>query len=197
MRRHLDFYDFLLWSVSILLLTLTIPVLPGWFHFSGTRQFVVTITFLVGAIAMWAACSRPRLLRDHPTDRIDLRDWFMAASGLFFAVEARRNFLRWDHSGITPHKMAIVVALAAISLFAFYCILDRGGLRKFRGFCFLLGFMLLVPASWKIATKAASPMYFYISEPKETGYVWLVSAVLFLACGVFAHVVQKRREHRG
>lgn len=197
MRRHLDFYDFLLWAVSILLLTLTVPVLPGWFHFSGTRKLVLTITLLIGAVAMWAACSRPRLLQDHPTDRIDLRDWFMAASGLFFSVATCRNFFRWSYSGMTPHKMAIVVVLAVISLFAFYCILDRGGLRKFAALCFFLGAVQMVPALWKIATGSASPMYFYISEPKETGYVWLLSALLFLVCGVFAHVIQKRRETRG
>ena len=94
MRRHLNFYDFVLWAGSTLLLTLTVPVLPGWFQFSGTRKLVVMITFLAGAVSVWAACYRPQFLKDAPTDRIDLRDWFMAASGLFFAVAACRNFFR-------------------------------------------------------------------------------------------------------
>ena len=93
--------------------------------------------------------------------------------------------------------MGLVVVLAIISLFAFYCIIERGGLRKFTAICFFLGVLLLVPASWKVATGSVSPRYFYISEPKETGYVWLVSALLFVACGIVAHVIQKHRENRG
>ena len=197
MRRHLDFYDFVLWALSALLLTLTIPVLPSWLQFSGTRKLFVAIVFLTGATSMWAAYYRPRFLKDARTERIDLRDWIMAAAGLFFARATCRNFLRWSHSGMTSHKMAVVAVLASISLFAFYCILDRGGLRKFTALCFRLGAVMVVPASWKLATGSVSPMYFYVFEPKETGYVWLMSALLFAACGVVAHVIQKHREDRG
>lgn len=200
MRRHLDFNDFVFWSLSALLLTLTVPVLPGWLQFSGTRKLIVTITFLAGAVSLWAAFYRSCFFKDAPTDRIDLWDWVMAASGLFFAVAAYRNWFRWSYAGMagmTFHKMGIVVVLACISLFAFYCIIDRGGMRKFMAICFFLGFILLVPASWKIATGSFSPRYFYISEPKETGYAWLVSALLFIAGGVISYVIQKHRGNRG
>ena len=167
MRRHLDFYDFVLWALSALLLTLTIPVLPGWFQFSGTRKLVVMIAFLTGAASLWAVCYRPRFLKDAPTERIDLRDWFMAAAGLFFAVATCRNFLRWSHSGMTAHKMAIVAVLAAISLFAFYCIIDRGGLSKFTALCFFFGVVMIAPASWKLATGSVSPSAMFAADERQ------------------------------
>jgi len=197
MRRHLDFYDFFIWAASALLLTLTVPVLPCWFQFSETRKLVVAITFLFGGATLWAACQRPRFFKDASSDRIDLWDWLMAGAALFFASATCRSFFRWSHSGMTAHKVAIVVVEASISLFAFYCIIDRGGLRKFSSFCFLLGTVMLVPASWKLATGSVSPMYFYIYEPKETGYIWLMSAGLFIAAGVLSHVIRKHGENRG
>lgn len=194
MRRHLDFYDFLLWAMSLLLLALTVPVLPRWFDFSWGRKFAVAAMLLIGTAALWAACYRPRLLKDNPTDRIDLRDWFMAASGLFCTVATCRGIIRWSHSGIPLHTVVVVAAFGFISLFAFYCIIDRGGLRKFAILCLYLGGILLLPGLWKVGTGSVSPWFFYITEPKESGYGWLLCAAAFLACGLLAHVLQKRRE---
>jgi hypothetical protein len=145
MRRHLDFYDYLLWTVGLLLLTLTVPVLPRWLGMGGQRKLVVAVTFFLGAMAFWAACFRPRVLRDNPTEHIDLFDGFMVASGLFFATVTCRIYLRWFHLGMTPHKMTIVAVHAFASLFAFYCIIDRGGLGKFAAICFFTGAFFLVP----------------------------------------------------
>jgi len=93
--------------------------------------------------------------------------------------------------------MAIVAVHAFASLFAFYCIIDRGGLGKFAAICFFTGAFFLVPGLWKVTTGTVSPRFFYAYESDEAGYVWLIFAGAFLVFGMVAYFLQKIRERRG
>jgi len=197
MRRRLNCYDYVLWSTAFVLLPVAVPNLFVWFQLTGKRQFFNAISFVLGAMAFWLACFRPRLLQDKPTEHIDLWDCIMAASGLFFGAASFALFLRSFQSGVTPNNIARGPLLGLLSLFAFYCIIDRGGLRKFALICALVGSFFLSDAAWKLGTGSVSPRQFYISEPSRArGYVSMAAAVLLLGCALVAYVVQKRRDKR-
>jgi hypothetical protein len=197
MRSRLDLKDYLLRATALLMLTLIVPALPGWFHFTGDRKLATFCGLLLGAAALWASCFRSRPLTDNRTDRIELSDWVLGVFGLFFADAMWRSLFRWSSSGMTFHRTAIVWVLGVLAVFAFYCIIDRGGLRKFAIICFGLGGILLIRGLWVLASGSVSPRFYYVYESKETMYGYLVSASVLFVSGIAARIIQKQREKPG
>jgi len=196
MRRRLDLYDYLLWATALLMLTLTVPVLPGRLM-SGDRVIAGVSGFFLGLAALRTAWFRRRPLRDNRTDGVDTSDCVLTICGLFFAREMTRSYFRWSASGMTLHRAAILWVLGFLSIFAFYCIIDRGGWRKFAIICFFLGYISLLMGFWRLASGSDSPRFYYVYASKESAYEFLMVATFFLLSGVLARIVQKRRENQG
>lgn len=191
MRRKLNVHDWWLATVGVLFLTLTVPVLSRWVEMTGGRKLIVTALFFSGLAAMWMLIRRPRMLTDAATSRIDLCDVIMALIGCFFAVEALRNFLRWTQGGMTPHQAAIISVLGFLAIFSFYCIAQRGGLKKFATICFIFAVPSFVAGMWRLIAGSASPRYFYVTVSKGEAYAYLAFGAAFLLLAVLSDAVQR------
>jgi hypothetical protein len=117
----------------------------------------------------------------------------MAVAGCFLAIECFRGTIRWNQLGMTPHRQLLIFAMGFLAMFSFYCILDRGGMKKFSTLCLALGGMATMTGGWIVATGSASPAYFNISVPSKAGYPRLLTGTAFLLLGLFSAFIHRRQ----
>jgi hypothetical protein len=195
MRRRLDFYDFALGNISILLLTLAVPALPRWSVFDPARKLAVIAMLLAGSLALGLFLRRPRSLQDTPTDHTDLFDLIIIFVGCVFVLATYGQIIRSLHARWTLHRLLITNVLALLSLFCFFCFLERGGRKKLSSLCFICSALCLMEAVWQLATGAGpSKRLPYQSIPKAESYRLLVFGMALLTAGIFADMARRHRD---
>lgn len=194
MRRKLDFNDWWLGTLAVLFLTLTVTVLYRLMQMPPGKQLVVATTFFVGVATLWMLLQRPAMLRDTPRQGFDLRDLLMAMVGFLCSFLVFQTTFRWSSLSMTVHQVVMIAALEFLTIFSFYCIAQRAGLARSTTGCISLAGLLFMEGLWKLTKGSRSPLYYYISTPKEEGYPYLACGAVFLFLALVFHTVRRRRD---
>jgi len=195
MRRRLDFYDFLFGSVGLLFLTLTVPLLPHWIELPWQRKVVISLLFLIGAVACWMLLNRPGFLKDNPSERADVFDFIIAGAGCLFAFATWGQAIRCAHGAASSHRLIIVSVLGFLLLFSAYCLVQRGGLKSLRDFCFILSGLSFLEWVWQLSGGPASPKSPWIHVSREVSYIPLLLGLILFIIGFVVNSIH-RRSHK-
>jgi len=193
MRRKFDFYDFLFGNLTVLFLMWSVPSLPHWIQLSGSRRVIVAVMFLLGFAALRVFAMRPAFLIDRPTDRIDLYDLIIATAAFFFIAATIRSATRSANAVMTFHRSANIALIGLLAVFAIWCSIERGGLRKIGLISFWLAAIALGQGFWELSTGTTSKRYVVVAT-KEEGYGWLLFGAAFLVFGLIALFIQTRKK---
>jgi hypothetical protein len=93
-RAFFGFYSFLLLSVGLLALSIAVPRLPYWASLTEVKRWFIGGFTVVGVAAFYLFLNRPKVLRDRPTDAVDLRDFILGVVAWFATLCVVGYFVR-------------------------------------------------------------------------------------------------------